>query len=76
MITDLVMPRMGGQELAQLRPALRPSLRTVFLPGYIDDESVRLGIEEDATAFLQKPFSLAVLARKLRELLGPSYCDS
>jgi PAS domain S-box-containing protein len=73
LISDLVMPRMGGRELAQALIALRPALKTIFISGYTDDEIVRHGIEQNAYAFLQKPFRLAVLAGKLRDLLGPSY---
>jgi len=73
MISDLVMPRMGGRELSQALTAQRPALKTIFISGYTDDEVVRHGIEQDAIAFLQKPFRLAVLASKLRDLLDPSY---
>ena len=73
LISDLVMPRLGGRELAQLLTAARPALKTIFISGYTDDEIVRLSVAEESIAFLQKPFSLATLARKLRDLLGPSY---
>jgi PAS domain S-box-containing protein len=70
MLTDLVMPRMSGRELSQLLANTRPQMRTIFMSGYTDDAAVRLGLQEDGVAFLQKPFSLAVLARKVREMLS------
>jgi CheY-like chemotaxis protein len=45
-------------------------MKTVFMSGYIDDAVERHGLQTQGVAFLQKPFSLAVLARKLRDLLG------
>jgi two-component system, cell cycle sensor histidine kinase and response regulator CckA len=70
MITDVVMPRMSGRELSQILEGIRPAMKTVFMSGYIDDAIVRHGVQAEGVAFLQKPFSLAVLARKLRDLLG------
>ena len=70
MITDIVMPKMSGHELAQMLGSIRPAMKTVFMSGYIDDAIVRHGVEVEGVVFLQKPFGLAVLARKLRELLG------
>ncbi len=67
MISDVAMPRMSGRELAQSLADIRPNMKTVFMSGYIDDA---VGVQMDGVAFLQKPFSLAVLARKLRDLLG------
>jgi CheY-like chemotaxis protein len=70
MITDIVMPRMSGRELSQALASIRPTMKTVFMSGYIDDAIVRHGVQTEGVAFLQKPFRLEVLARKLRELLG------
>ena len=70
MISDVVMPKMSGRELAQLLADLRPKMKTIFMSGYIDDVIERHGVQMDGVAFLQKPFSLAVLARKLRTLLA------
>jgi len=69
LITDVVMPQMGGGELAQRLSALRPSVRVLFISGYTDDAIVRHGVLESGTAFLQKPFSVQVFTRRVREVL-------
>jgi PAS domain S-box-containing protein len=70
MITDVVMPKMSGRELSQMLGSLRPELKTIFMSGYTDDAIVRHGVQEDGVAFLQKPFSLATLSRRVRDVLG------
>jgi PAS domain S-box-containing protein len=69
LITDLVMPGMGGHELANLLRASRPGLRVLFISGYVDDQLVRRDLEEEGTAFLAKPFSLDQLAARVRAVL-------
>ncbi len=69
LITDVVMPGMGGCELAQRVAASRPQIKVLFLSGYTEDAIVHHGVLEPGTAFLQKPFTLQVLARKVREVL-------
>jgi PAS domain S-box-containing protein len=69
MVTDVVMPKMGGRELAQAMTQIRPELKTLYMSGYTDDAVVRHGVQEAGVAFLQKPFSLATLARRVREML-------
>lgn len=68
-VTDVVMPGMGGRELAERVRTLRPKVPILFLSGYADDTLVRHGVEEGDAALLQKPFLGSVLARKLREFL-------
>jgi len=70
MISDVVMPKMSGRELAQMLVSLRPMLKTIFMSGYTDDAIVRHGVQDEGVAFLQKPFSLATLSRKIREVLA------
>ena len=69
LLTDVVMPGMGGREVAARVCALRPDLKVLFMSGYTDDAVVRHGRLEPGAAFLQKPFTPQVLAAKVRELL-------
>jgi PAS domain S-box-containing protein len=69
LLTDLVMPGMGGAELARRFAAVRPGTRLMFISGYTDDAAARRGIQHPNTAFLQKPFTTETLERKLREVL-------
>jgi PAS domain S-box-containing protein len=68
-VTDLVMPEMGGRELADHLRELRPSARVLFISGYTNDEIVRRGLAESEIAFIQKPFSSDDFLRKVREVL-------
>jgi CheY-like chemotaxis protein len=68
-LTDVVMPRMGGPDLvAALRPR-RPAIRALFMSGYTDDAVVRHGLMEADVAFIQKPYTPIALARKIRDIL-------
>jgi CheY-like chemotaxis protein len=69
-ITDVVMPQLGGRELAQKLVASRPKIKVLYLSGYTEDAIVSEGTIESGKAFLQKPFTLQSLARKVREVLG------
>jgi PAS domain S-box-containing protein len=68
-LTDVVMPTMNGRELATQVVAARPQIRTVYMSGYTDDAVVRHGVLGEEVSFLQKPFTEAALAKKLREVL-------
>jgi PAS domain S-box-containing protein len=68
-VTDLVMPRMSGRQLAGVLERVRPRLRFLFMSGYTDEAVMRQGVHESAVDFLQKPFSPEELARKVREVL-------
>jgi CheY-like chemotaxis protein len=69
LISDVVMPEMGGRRVAEMVSAARPGVRVLFLSGYTDDTVVRFGVLHDEVAFLQKPFTPVSLARKVREVL-------
>jgi two-component system cell cycle sensor histidine kinase/response regulator CckA len=69
LITDVVMPKMSGRELSQILESLRPNLKTIYMSGYTDDAVLRHGIQDVDAIFLQKPFGLDTLARKVRDML-------
>lgn len=69
LISDVIMPVMGGSELAQIMKVRFPKIKVMFLSGYTDDAIVRHGILQEKVAFLQKPFSPTALAKKVREVL-------
>ena len=69
LLTDLVMPRMGGRLLAERLASLRPALKILYMSGYTDDAIVHRGVLDAATQFLAKPFSEAELTRKVRAVL-------
>ena len=69
LITDVVMPGMGGRELARKLLLLRPAISVLYLSGYTEDAVVTRGALGPRTAFLQKPFTLQNLAKKVREVL-------
>jgi PAS domain S-box-containing protein len=67
LVTDVVMPQMSGNEVAQRLLLERPDLKVLYISGYTDDAVVHHGSER--TAFLQKPFTPDTLVLKVRELL-------
>ena len=69
--TDIVMPSMGGHDLANELSARRPGLKVLFVSGYTDD-AVGRGELQPGDAFLQKPIDPKVLARKVRQMLDGS----
>jgi PAS domain S-box-containing protein len=69
LLTDVVMPQMGGKELADQLKIFRPDVKVLYTSGHTDDAIVHHGVLEPGTHFLQKPFSLKTLSHKVREVL-------
>jgi len=69
LVTDIVMPNMGGRELGERLRATRPDLKVLFMSGYTSDEALRQEILDAEVPFIQKPFTPDALARKIREIL-------
>jgi PAS domain S-box-containing protein len=69
LLTDLVMPRMNGRELARRLHELRPGLATLFMSGYAPGAIVHQGVLDPGVAFIGKPLRPADLTRKVREVL-------
>lgn len=70
LLTDMIMPRMSGEELATRLRATRPELRVVFMSGYSKFSRGDLGKEFPDAPVLQKPFSPASVAEMVREALA------
>jgi len=68
-VTDVIMPGLSGHELVQHLQATRPATKVLYLSGYAED-AVSTPLTESPKAFLQKPFTLQNLSRKVREVLG------
>jgi len=69
MVTDVVMPGMNGRELAGRLAPLHPEMKVLYMSGFTDDVIVHHGVLEGGINFIQKPFTVAGLARKVREVL-------
>jgi two-component system, cell cycle sensor histidine kinase and response regulator CckA len=69
LITDVVMPKLNGKELAKALVERRPDMKVLYMSGYTDSAIVNSGILQKEVAFLQKPFTPSALAAKVRDVL-------
>ena len=69
LLTDMIMPQLGGYELAQRVQQMLPDVRVLLMSGYTDNATLQSGALEKGVIFLQKPFTPAALARSVRQVL-------
>jgi CheY-like chemotaxis protein len=70
LVTDVVMPKMGGKSLAERLSPLHPKMKVLYLSGYAEATIVRRGHLDAGAALLQKPFAPEALVHRIHELLG------
>jgi DNA-binding NtrC family response regulator len=69
LLTDLVMPRMSGRQLAVRLAKIRPDMKVLYMSGYADDTTLPNGVLAGGIDLLQKPVMPAALSRKVRQVL-------
>jgi DNA-binding NtrC family response regulator len=69
LLTDLVMPQMGGRELVEILQPQRPEMQILYMSAYADRPLVRQAMSDPHMAFLPKPFTIEALGRKVRRIL-------
>jgi hypothetical protein len=69
LLTDVVMPKLSGRQVAEQLASGRPAMRVLYMTGYTDDVALRQGLAQATTALLPKPFTPDRLLRRVREVL-------
>jgi FixJ family two-component response regulator len=72
LLTDLVMPKMGGIDLARALAERRPEMQVLYMSGYTDGAISRQGVLRQGSALLEKPFTTLRLVHAVRDALAPS----